>query len=90
MFVKFLLKGVFFFKKNESGNNIYTNLCSPVHDVPLPVYPELQVQLNDPSVSVQNASGSQSWVFVVHSLMSGEDDAKLIHSDESISNIYYQ
>ena len=68
-----------FFKKNESGNNIYTNLCSPVHDVPLPVYPALQVQLNDPSVSVQNASGSQSWAFVVHSLMSGEDDAKLFH-----------
>ena len=85
-----MLKGVFKKNKNESGNNVYTNLCSPVHDVPLPVYPELQVQLNDPSVSVQNASGSQSWAFVVHSLMSKEDDTKLFHSDESISNIYYQ
>ena len=65
------------FKKNESGNIIYTKLCSPVHDVPLPVYAGLQVQLNDPLVSVQNASGSQSSAFVVHSLMSREDDAKL-------------
>ena len=42
------------------------------------MYPERQLQLNDPSVSVQNASGSQSSASVVHSLMSKEDDTIIL------------
>ena len=42
------------------------------------MYPELQVQLNDPSVSVQSALGSQSSASVVHSLMSKEDDTIIL------------
>ena len=45
----------------------------PVHDVPFPVYPELHVQLYDPSVLLQKALTSQLWAMVVHSLISKRD-----------------
>ena len=41
-----------------------------MHDVPFPVYPRWQVQLKDPTVSVQLALASQLCWPVVHSLIS--------------------
>ena len=42
----------------------------PLHDVPFPEYPSVQVQLNDPTVLLQKALESQLWYPVVHSLTS--------------------
>ena len=43
-----------------------------MQDVPFPVYPELQEQLNDPAVFVQAALAAQLCALPVHSSSSGE------------------
>ena len=45
----------------------------PVHSIPLPVNPELQAHVNDPTVFVQAAFLSQLSVLRVHSLLSKID-----------------
>ena len=48
------------------------NMFLPEQEVPFPVYPVLQAQMNDAAVFVQVALLSQSWVFREHSLLSKE------------------
>ena len=42
----------------------------PMHNVPFPVYPGLQMQSKDPSVLLQKALAPQLSTLVVHSLIS--------------------
>ena len=51
---------------------------SPEQDVPLPVYPALHWQRNDPTLLMQLAFSSQLWVISVHSLISvGDKQVKI-------------
>ncbi len=49
----------------------------PEQEVPFPVYPVLQVHVNDPAVFVQAALLSQLWVFREHSSLSKEKKNKI-------------
>ena len=57
---------------------------SPVHDCPSPVYPELQVHVNDPIVLVQAALLSQSSSPDVHSLASTAITKSALLSNEEL------
>ena len=64
-------------------------LYLPVQVTPLPVYPVLQAQVNDPSVLVHVALLWQLWVPRVHSLLS-ENEHRNIKSLPKQENIYYR
>ena len=57
----------------------FTNSCLPLHSCPLPVYPLLHVQVQPPSVSIQEACAWQSSISAAHSSKSGSEKERCSH-----------
>ena len=65
--VKSVKQVVYVVDLNEQNKLGSSRWFKPVHVVPFPLYPEMQLQINEPSVFVQFALLLQSWVPRVHS-----------------------
>jgi hypothetical protein len=70
----------FFLHNRKKPKKHQNRHYSPLHDVPFPLNPFLQGQLNDPSVLVQVAFLSQLCVFSEHSFISVEIEKYQIKS----------
>ena len=60
----------------------------PMHDVPFPVYPGLQVHVKDPMVFLQTAFTSQSCVPIAHSSISKKNSIAVNEKLKGVHPLY--